>query len=180
MVTPDTLRFPVDLPAPSIQPQHNPMYLPVSSHMTMSDQFRSLPHSPMTTVAMTQTLPPVRSISCQVSLANQKIASSPELKFAENEKPRFNRSHSARRYREKSQKDSESSKKNVSVRAQDDCLISKDVNIMKSNINKVKEKGMYIRLRYVAVFAPFFVHLLARKLILTKSRKKVCISGLDM
>jgi hypothetical protein len=89
----------------------------------------------MTTVAMTQTLPPVRSISCQVSLANQKRASSPELKFAENEKPRFNRSHSARCYREKSQKDSELSKKNVSVRAQDDCLISRDVNIMKSNIN---------------------------------------------
>jgi hypothetical protein len=53
----------------------------------------------MTTVAMTQTLPPVRSISCQVSLANQKRASSPELKFAENEKPRFNRSHSARPYK---------------------------------------------------------------------------------
>ena len=144
MVTPDTLRFPVDLPAPCIQPQYNPMYLPVSSHMTMSDQFRSLPHSPMTTVAMTQTLPPVRSISCQVSLAIQKRASSPELKFAENEKPRFNRSHSARCYREKSQKDSELSKKNVSVRAQDDCLISRDVNIMKSNINKVKEKGIIL------------------------------------
>jgi hypothetical protein len=46
--------------------------------------------------------------------------------------------------REKSQKDSESSKKNVSVRAQDDCLISRDVNIMKSNINKVKEKGIIL------------------------------------
>lgn len=148
VVTPDTLHLPVDLPPPTVPPQHNPMYLPVSG--LMSNPIRGL-HSPvnhtlmspvpMTTVAMTQTLPPVRSISCQVSIVNQQRASTPELTLVETDKPRLNRSHSARRHRDTTQKDVDSLKKNVSTRAQDDCLASRDVSIMKSKINKAKEKG---------------------------------------
>ncbi|XP_071129655.1 storkhead-box protein 2-like [Mytilus edulis] len=141
VVTPDTLRLPVDLPSPSLPPQHNPMYLPFSRNLTMCDRKMSPFAVPMTTVAMTQTLPPVRSISCQVSIANQKRASTPDLKIEETEKSRLHRSHSARRHKDKNHNDAESLKKNVSVRAQDDCLTNKDVNVMKSNLNKVKEKG---------------------------------------
>ncbi|XP_063445025.1 storkhead-box protein 2-like isoform X2 [Mytilus trossulus] len=141
VVTPDTLRLPVDLPSPSLPPQHNPMYLPFSRSQTMCERKMSPFAVPMTTVAMTQTLPPVRSISCQVSIANQKRTSTPELKIEETEKSRLHRSHSARRHKDKNHNDAESLKKNVSVRAQDDCLTNKDVNVMKSNLNKVKEKG---------------------------------------
>ena len=144
VVPPDTLRLPFDLPSPSIPQQHNPMYLPVSHHMTSHSpvtKFGLMSHLPMTTVAMTQTLPPMRSISCQVSIANQKRASTPEVKVPECDKPRLNRSHSARRHKEKSQKEEGSLTRNVSVRAQDDCLTNKDVNTMRSNLNKVKEKG---------------------------------------
>lgn len=131
MVTPDTLRLPVNLPSPKIPLQHNPMYLPVSGHVTPTDQHVSPICATMTTVATTQTMPPCRSISCQVSIANHKRPKTPELKTAE---PQLRRSHSARRHKERNHRD-------VASRAQDDCLTNRDVHSIKSKLNKVQAKG---------------------------------------
>lgn len=133
VVTPDTLCLPVELPAPKVHLQQNSMYLPVSGQIPDLHAAKGVP---MTTVAMTQTLPPCRSISCQVtgSVANQKRASTPELRSNDGEKPQFKRSHSARRHRDRSHKD-------VVSRAQDDCLSNKDVHSMKTKLNKVQVKG---------------------------------------